>query len=65
MQKLKKKKPDCMRLYHGTSSCEPKLIYEDGLNINYAVDGRMWGKALYFAQNFNYLHSFSYKVPDQ
>jgi hypothetical protein len=56
--------PKCLRLWHGTSSHEPKQVYtKDGLNINYANAG-MWGKGIYFAVNANYsCPGYSYKVP--
>jgi hypothetical protein len=48
-------------LWHGTSKCDPKLIWEssDGFTINFSNDG-MWGRGLYFAQNASYSNNYSY-----
>jgi len=43
-------------LWHGTSNTNPKIIYESdkGWKVNYAGDGNLWGKGLYFSQDAVY-----------
>ncbi len=46
--------PKCLRLWHGTTKTDPRVIYtKDGLNINYSNRG-LWGKGISFAVNANY-----------
>jgi hypothetical protein len=48
--------PAEVKLWHGTSQTDPKLIYEDeadGFMMQYCRSG-MWGRGLYFAQNASY-----------
>ena len=46
--------PKCLRLWHGTSSTSPTIVWQGkGFNINYSNNG-MWGKGIYFALNANY-----------
>jgi hypothetical protein len=56
--------PNCKNMFHGTSSTDPKKIFqsEEGFNVNYANDG-FGGKAIYFAENSSYSNSYSFKLP--
>ena len=42
-----------LRLWHGTYSTDPRIIFREnsaGFNVNYAKEsGLYWGKAIYFA----------------
>jgi len=43
-------------LWHGTSGTHPKIIYQSikGWKVNYAGEGNLWGKGLYFSQDAAY-----------
>jgi len=43
-------------LWHGTSHTDPKIIYNStkGWKVNYAGEGNLWGKGLYFSQDAAY-----------
>ena len=53
-----------MFLWHGTSSTNPKMIYEsqEGFDMRYGNPDCMWGKAVYFAVNASYSYNYSYNV---
>lgn len=49
-----------MLLFHGTSTCEPSLIYadkEEAFNINYSSSTNLFGRGIYFAKEAMYSHS--------
>ena len=48
-------------LFHGTSSTDPKLVYqgEDGFDMRFSRNG-MWGQGIYFAANASYSHNYAY-----
>ena len=52
-------------MFHGSARGVPKTIYEseDGLDIRFARMG-MYGIGIYFADNSQYSHSFTYRNPD-
>jgi len=52
-------------LFHGTGSCDPKVIYEDdkGFLINFASDDGLWGRGVYFAQDAIYSNKYTYRTP--
>ncbi len=62
---LKKKGNDEEKLlFHGTSSNDPKLIYEgkeEGFDLRFALDG-MWGRAIYFHLNSCFSNDFRFKT---
>eukprot|EP00347_Sterkiella_histriomuscorum_P016706 403352164 len=52
-------------LFHGPNQTDPKLIYESeiGLDARFAKAGA-YGEGVYFANNSQYSHSFTYRKPD-
>ncbi len=53
------------RLFHGTRTNEPKIIYSDtvGFDMRYSNPKGFWGKANYFAVNSSYSNGYSYNIP--
>ena len=49
-------------LFHGTSSVDPKTIWESeqGLDMRFSRDG-MYGQGIYFADNASYSHRYAFK----
>ena len=54
-----------LELFHGTSTNDPKLIYEneDGFDMRYANSG-MWGQANYFAEKASYSDAYAHRSID-
>lgn len=53
------------RVWHGSSSLDPKIIYEDkmdGFMMQFAARG-FWGRGLYFADKAVYCTHYSYRPP--
>ena len=53
-----------MKLYHGTRTTDPKILYEDKeecFNINYTGDNNFLGRGTYFAEKSEYSHNYSYR----
>lgn len=55
-----------MKLFHGSSTVDPKVIYEseEGFDLRESKDTGMWGRALYFAANANYSDLYSHKLEE-
>ncbi|XP_062505158.1 protein mono-ADP-ribosyltransferase PARP11-like isoform X2 [Corticium candelabrum] len=52
-------------LFHGTRRTKPSQIYTwpNGFDLAYARP-RLWGKAIYFAENASYSKDYSYEIPN-
>ena len=48
-------------LFHGTKETPPEKIYmsEEGFNVNYSSNSGMWGRAIYFAFDSSYSHTYA------
>jgi len=53
-------------LWHGSGTLQPKFIYEDvhyGWKLNYSSQKNLWGPGLYFGEDAQYCHKYTYKTP--
>lgn len=64
-EKANGKKPEVKYLYHGTREALPNNVYtsEEGFDMRFSQAG-MWGRAVYFAANSIYSHSYRHTVVD-
>lgn len=51
-------------LFHGTSSTDPKVIYDSDTGLDSRVGRGMWGQGTYYAVNSSYSVNYSFTRPD-
>ena len=68
LQELTGKPIKKMRLFHGTNTTAPEIIYKDkeeAFNINYSSDNNLLGRGIYFAEKSEYSTSYAYTEVDK
>jgi len=54
-------------LWHGSGTLPPPVIYEDvhyGWKINYSSSKNLWGPGLYFGEDAQYCHKYTFRTPE-